>query len=227
MNTSRTKSRLTVVVIAAAVGIFMITGVSSAEETHSCTGCCGHAEKASQSEATYQAPEEFKAQVGGVLAGYFNVQKALAGDDLEAAKKGAGELISALAKVDMKLLEGEAHMKWMKSLKVLQDHAGKISAAEDIKTARAEFKPLSDAMIEVIACFGASGKAPVYRIHCPMAFEHKGADWLQADKETRNPYYGSAMLKCGDLVETMSPAGDKSSGDKGSENKGAGEHQHE
>lgn len=227
MNTSRTKSKLIGVAIAAAVGIFMIAGVSSAEDTHACTGCCGHAEKASQSEATYQAPEEFKAQLSGVLAGYLNVQKALAGDDLEAAKKGADGTMKALSKVDMKLLEGEAHMKWMKSLKALQEHAGKISAAGDIKTARAEFKPLSDAMIEVIACFGASGKAPVYRIHCPMAFEHKGADWLQADKETRNPYYGSSMLKCGDLVETMSPAGDKGSEAKGSENKGAGEHQHE
>jgi hypothetical protein len=30
-------------------------------------------------------------------------------------------------------------------------------------------------------------------------------NWLQADKEIRNPYYGSSMLKCGELVQASQP----------------------
>jgi hypothetical protein len=28
-------------------------------------------------------------------------------------------------------------------------------------------------------------------------------NWLQPDKETRNPYFGSSMLKCGELIQPM------------------------
>ena len=38
-----------------------------------------------------------------------------------------------------------------------------------------------------------------------MAFGGRGAVWLQEDRETRNPYYGAAMLKCGDVTETILP----------------------
>jgi Cu(I)/Ag(I) efflux system membrane fusion protein len=31
-----------------------------------------------------------------------------------------------------------------------------------------------------------------------MADSNKGADWLSQKKEILNPYFGSAMLKCGE-----------------------------
>ena len=36
-----------------------------------------------------------------------------------------------------------------------------------------------------------------------MAFGNKGAIWLQKDDQTRNPYFGSTMLKCADRVEKV------------------------
>jgi Cu(I)/Ag(I) efflux system membrane fusion protein len=38
-----------------------------------------------------------------------------------------------------------------------------------------------------------------------MAFDNKGADWLQMDKDTRNPYFyfGASMLKCGQVIEEI------------------------
>jgi hypothetical protein len=29
------------------------------------------------------------------------------------------------------------------------------------------------------------------------------ADWLQFDDKTRNPYYGSSMLECGEVRRSM------------------------
>ena len=51
--------------------------------------------------------------------------------------------------------------------------------------------------------FGFGETMPVFQHHCPMAFGNKGAIWLQKDDQTRNPYFGSTMLKCADRVELI------------------------
>ena len=32
---------------------------------------------------------------------------------------------------------------------------------------------------------------------CPMAFDNEGGRWIQPKGEIMNPYYGSAMRRCG------------------------------
>ena len=39
-----------------------------------------------------------------------------------------------------------------------------------------------------------------------MAFDGKGADWLQQGTEISNPYFGAAMPRCGDIVDTIEAA---------------------
>jgi Cu(I)/Ag(I) efflux system membrane fusion protein len=46
---------------------------------------------------------------------------------------------------------------------------------------------------------GADLQGPVFELYCPMAFNNKGAAWLQPDKEIRNPYFGAQMLSCGEV----------------------------
>ncbi|WP_010229981.1 DUF3347 domain-containing protein [Gillisia marina] len=43
----------------------------------------------------------------------------------------------------------------------------------------------------------------LYVLHCPMANSNKGAFWLSASSEVKNPYYGSAMLTCGEVKDTI------------------------
>jgi Cu(I)/Ag(I) efflux system membrane fusion protein len=38
-----------------------------------------------------------------------------------------------------------------------------------------------------------------------MAFDNQGAFWLQPDADTRNPFFGSVMPKCGELKQTFGP----------------------
>ncbi|HNK84737.1 MAG TPA: mercury transporter, partial [Flavobacteriales bacterium] len=42
---------------------------------------------------------------------------------------------------------------------------------------------------------------PIYLDHCPMY--NGGADWLSREKAIKNPYYGSSMLTCGSVKETI------------------------
>ena len=44
----------------------------------------------------------------------------------------------------------------------------------------------------------------VYKQYCPMADEDRGAYWLSKEKEVLNPYFGDAMLKCGEVKESYS-----------------------
>jgi hypothetical protein len=37
-----------------------------------------------------------------------------------------------------------------------------------------------------------------------MAFDNTGGDWLSAKPTVLNPYYGDAMLTCGNLKDTLS-----------------------
>jgi Cu(I)/Ag(I) efflux system membrane fusion protein len=58
-------------------------------------------------------------------------------------------------------------------------------------------------MIELIQSFGHAIPDALVQIHCPMAFEGLGADWLQRGNEVRNPYFGPEMLGCGNRVATF------------------------
>ena len=43
----------------------------------------------------------------------------------------------------------------------------------------------------------------VYLLHCPMAFNDTGADWLSNSTEIKNPYFGSKMLTCGSVKDSV------------------------
>jgi hypothetical protein len=44
---------------------------------------------------------------------------------------------------------------------------------------------------------------PVYYQHCPMYNDGNGANWISKENVVKNPYYGSQMLSCGKVVETI------------------------
>ena len=152
-----------------------------------------------------EVSDEFRVQIRMVVEKYLSLHEALAGDGLGFAVTAAKSAIEALSKVDMSLLSGEPHNVWMarsggmgKALDAIQD-------AADIDAARKTFEMLSNELIAVVGQFGIPESQQLYRIHCPMAFNNKGADWLQADKEIRNPYFGASMLKCGEVTEEINP----------------------
>ncbi len=57
----------------------------------------------------------------------------------------------------------------------------------------------------LVKTFGLGDIGPVYELHCPMAFQGRGAIWYQNNDQTRNPYFGSTMLKCADRVDEIRP----------------------
>jgi Cu(I)/Ag(I) efflux system membrane fusion protein len=151
----------------------------------------------------YDAPPEFRRQLAAVYAAYTDLMEALAGDKLDAAKKTLPEVKEALDGVDMGLLAHDPHMFWMESLYTMLDGIKAMREAEDLVEMRAGFEPLSMGLTQAITSLGMGEGDPVYELFCPMAFDFKGARWLQSDKEVRNPYFGAAMLRCGEVTREV------------------------
>jgi Cu(I)/Ag(I) efflux system membrane fusion protein len=151
----------------------------------------------------FGATPEFQEQLAGVYSAYVELQEALAGDDPAATKTAAAAAKVALEAVDMKLLEGEAHMAWMPVAKDMNESLAVIAAAPDLAGMRPAFETLSEHMLDAIQMYGLKDAAPVYVAHCPMALDGKGANWLQTAPKISNPYFGAAMPGCGDIVEKI------------------------
>jgi membrane fusion protein, copper/silver efflux system len=150
---------------------------------------------------TMEVPKAFREQVTVVANAYFDVKNALVNDDAETTQKAAGEITGTIKKVDMSLLEGNAHNHWMALQKQLEEASNMISATANIEKQREHFNMLSEAILETTESFGLEIDK-TYRLFCPMAFNDKGAFWLSESDEILNPYFGDMMLRCGEVKQT-------------------------
>ena len=144
-----------------------------------------------------QAPADFRKGLSSLLSTYIEAQAALASDDDEKAKAALKHVSHALEAVDMKLLDVEAHTRWMRLSKSIRSSASEAVDSAGIVDTRRAFALLSDAVMETLTAFGHAGPGHFYELFCPMAFDGKGASWVQRTEETANPYLGAEMLECG------------------------------
>ena len=159
-----------------------------------------HAHHGGEAEAA--AEPEFQKQLGAVVKDYLKVQEALAADDHSAAAGSAKQALEALDKMNMGLVDGDAHLAWMKSAGELKSLLLAVADAGDIAAARAKFALLSEEMAAVLARFGVA-EGTLFKAWCPMAFDNRGASWIQRGEEINNPYFGETMLRCGEIKEVL------------------------
>jgi Cu(I)/Ag(I) efflux system membrane fusion protein len=152
-----------------------------------------------------EIPSEFLTQLDQIYQVYFDIQDGLSQDELVQAKEAANLLSANIEKVDMRLISGEMHEKWMQLRDELNVSVQNFLQTEQIDAARRAFAPLSNTLISTARAF-ASNQYHLFVYHCPMAFDNKGADWLQKKEGTANPYFGSAMFSCGSLTEDLTSA---------------------
>lgn len=144
----------------------------------------------------------FQKQLQQVTEAYVNLKGALVQSDAVSTKKYAQVLEREIAKVDMKLLKStSAHKNWMDVQKVLVKTTNNILKSNTIKIQRTQFISLSANMIKAVQIFGINKK--IYNQFCPMANNDKGANWLSFEENIKNPYFGDAMLTCGNVEEII------------------------
>lgn len=147
--------------------------------------------------------DHFKDELDRVYNAYFGIQNALGSDDLPIAKKISEEFKIALTQMSHDKLKSEKMKEWHKLEAEILNSVHGISAAKNLTDARESFSALSADIYELCRKFGASGKFPIYRFFCPMAFNNKGGYWLQNKTGVYNPYFGATMLGCGEKIENV------------------------
>ncbi|MDF0694348.1 MULTISPECIES: DUF3347 domain-containing protein [Aquirufa] len=136
-----------------------------------------------------------------VFDSYFAVKDALVKTDGNLAATKAVSLLNSINSVKMESLTKEEHVEWMKVMKDLVFDAEHISETKDAGHQRDHFTSLSKNMYSVMKV--SKQETPTYYQFCPMANKGKGANWLSKENIVKNPYYGSKMLGCGKVVETL------------------------
>lgn len=139
---------------------------------------------------------EFLAQWDQVVARYLSLKDALVATDPGAGRRDAGALLDALDRLQYQNLPAELRLYWQKNIGPLKASAKSIAGAKTIDDQRQQFFFLSERIIRNIQSVGSGGQA-LYLQHCPMAFNNKGGDWISAEPNILNPYFGDEMLRCG------------------------------
>lgn len=132
-----------------------------------------------------------------LLDRYYEIENALVKSDVAGAAKGASEFSIQLKALDAKSLT----VTQQNVLRTLQSKlfadAGSISSSKDLVKQRTSFQTFSENVIALIRTVKPT--KPAYVVYCPM----KKSYWLSAASEVKNPYYGSSMLTCGKVTETI------------------------
>ncbi|AXT62415.1 efflux RND transporter periplasmic adaptor subunit [Aquimarina sp. AD10] len=145
---------------------------------------------------------DFQSQLKTAFNDYLEVKNALVKDDSKKVADDAKKLLDKLNLIDMTLLkDNNAHNHWMKLEKELKSSTKSIAETSDIKKQRNHFKHLSSHLGSAIQLFGVNEK--VYNQFCPMADNNKGAYWLSKEEKVLNPYFGDAMLTCGEVKQVI------------------------
>ncbi len=126
---------------------------------------------------------------------YLALQSSLAHDDLNAANEAALSYVAAFDKSTASL-----------NVENLTRFANEIAVASDLATARNAFKDLSEQAKMLFDYLATSDSAPLYLVHCNMAFDGEGADWIQNTQDVSNPYYGASMPHCGTITRGIGSA---------------------
>lgn len=143
-------------------------------------------------------PKAFQTAFRAALKPYLKMKDAFVASDIgqiSTFAKVTAEKMKAIEVGDLGKME-KAHLS--KSIETL----GAISSNSDLENQRAHLAVLN----ENIVALAINIKLPsetLYVQECPMANSNKGAVWLSAEKEIKNPYYGNEMLTCGSVIRVI------------------------
>jgi hypothetical protein len=137
-----------------------------------------------------------------VLNSYLEIKNALVADNSEVAATAGKTLFEDLAKFDQSSIAGAQKQEVIDIIKDAREHAEHISEnSGKMDHQREHFELLSNDVKDLIAITGTD--RVLYKTFCPMYNEGKGGIWLSETKVIKNPYFGSKMMKCGEIQEEI------------------------
>ncbi len=156
----------------------------------------------STSNSSLTISPQAKNSLKPVYDNYLKLKDALTKDELNDSKEAAKSMEESINKVSMALFTGDAHNQLMTFEGNLKKDLTAAKTAKNIDELRKYFQNISNEMVRMTEQFHAYS-GTLYLQNCPMADNNKGADWLSLDQNIVNPYFGKAMLTCGEVTKTL------------------------
>jgi Cu(I)/Ag(I) efflux system membrane fusion protein len=146
----------------------------------------------------------FQQATTAALAGYYQLKDAFVKSDTTAVNAAATRLLPLVDSMAVDGIAADTALLQMavEYKKTIATETRNILTVSDIEQKRRSFQPLSDALFDLLRTTRYKG-SKVYQQYCPMAFDNSGAAWLSNSPDVVNPYFGDAMLHCGELRDSV------------------------
>jgi Cu(I)/Ag(I) efflux system membrane fusion protein len=149
-----------------------------------------------------EVSKEFQNQLKDVFTEYIILKDAFVKEESQNIIIQSKKIAAFLDQVDLNLLKNkDAYTCWMSLDNQLTVSTNSILKTATITAQRNYFKQLSFYLIAAVQLFGVNEK--IFVTFCPMADGNKGAYWLSKEENVVNPYFGSAMLTCGEIKQVI------------------------
>ena len=174
------------------------------------TACNGTTEKKAENtenatETTNTANNTVSNEQGifsELYAHYQHLTFALSSDNDKEAANAAKGMLEALPKIKTDNFSAQEKAIYDDLSADIKEHSEHIADnIGNISHQREHLVTLSKDFYDIAKAFGT--EKPLYKVFCSMYNDNKGAYWLSDSKEIKNPYYGEAMLNCGEVQEEL------------------------
>lgn len=148
--------------------------------------------------------DDFNRHFAMFLVQYYHLKDAMILTDEALAVSAAKALEAQADSLSLKDVKADSSIIEMAkgNLSSIASEAKAIQILKGIEDKRRSFQMISENMYDLVRTVGYD-KEKVYHAFCPMAFDDKGAYWLSASADIKNPYFGKKMLTCGEVKDTI------------------------
>ena len=141
----------------------------------------------------FAGSEKFDEKMQPILEEYIRITESLASDKTEGVADAAKKIESLAGNLSPSLVTGEHASHYKNIPKNISEGAKRMALAKEIAPFRAALADLSKPIVMWTSMSKPSG---INVIYCSM----NPGSWLQKGAKIRNPYYGSKMLSCGEII---------------------------
>jgi len=142
----------------------------------------------------------------GVVTDYYVLKNAMVAANAGDAAKAATQLAASATNLQTYLQKdssvGIAALKPYTDTIIAQSKLTATLTDPTCEKQRAAFGPISSSLYSVLKTVEVKNSG-IYHEYCPMAFNDKGATWLSAESEIKNPYFGKKMMECGEVTDSL------------------------
>jgi len=142
-------------------------------------------------------PESFQKSFQGVLTSYLEMKDAFVASDTKKVSAYAEEAY----KKSQSIKTGDLGKMGKSHFSKINEMLKAISENNNLENQREHFVVLNENMVPIVINIENLG-SQIFIQKCPMANNNKGAFWISADEEIRNPYYGEQMMTCGSVIDS-------------------------